>query len=92
MAKQKYIASLDNNPKKVRLRELEETIHSWWHGTSGRLWDPDDEEVQETLKERDKLFYELNPQLTGLNFHDMTEEDYEEIDRKIKENADKGEE
>ena len=92
MAKKKqYVATLDTNPKRKRLTELEEIIHSWWHGSSGKLWDSDDPYVDEILAERDELFYELNPHLTGLSFNDMKDEDWEKIDQIVKEeNADKG--
>lgn len=86
MAKPKHIVTLPkDNDKRIRLRELEAKIQSW--KCTGRLWDMEDEHVAETLEERDKLFYEVNSHLTGLSFNDMTDEDWEKIDEKVKDES-----
>ena len=73
-------------PQMARLAEIEETITLW--RTSGKLWDYEDENVAAILKERDSLFQEINPHLSGMSFFDMSDEDYEEIDKKAAEEAD----
>ena len=76
-----------NNDKRVRLREIKEMIQSWM--ATGRLWDEKDEYVKSILEEHDQLFYEVNPHLTGLSFHDMNDTDWDEIDKKHQEECEK---
>ena len=85
--KQHEAVLAQNNDQRVRLREIEEMIQSWM--ATGRLWDDQDAYVKSILEERDQLFYEINPHLTGLSFHDMNDAQWDEIDRKHQEECEK---
>jgi hypothetical protein len=85
MSKSKKSPVLTVDPRTKKLAELEEKIVSWKN--NGRLWDYEDDYVAETLIARDKLFYELNPQLGGLTFNDMRDSDWEAIDKKMEEDS-----
>ena len=88
MAKKKHVyTEPPDAEKRKRLAELELQIVSF--KTNGRLWDVEDEQVNNVLKERDDLFYEINTHLSGLSFHDMDDAQYEEIDKAHQEQCEK---
>lgn len=75
---------IDESPDRMRLIELEDQIRALF--ARGKLWDVDDPQVAEILNERDELWTKLEPQ-NPIECRDIKEEDWEEIDRKVAEEA-----
>ena len=77
---------IDESPDRLRLIELEERIRAMF--ARGTLWDPEDPNVVEILKERDRLWNKLEPQ-NPIECRDIKEEDWEQIDKEVEEETKK---